>query len=323
MGFVLGLASNMAANLCLLGIAEGYLLGADSSTAVARRFSRFFGLVRIDRIGIYLSNLWSPQASLLSGRTVGYTVSLDELRAAQSIDKLFGSAPLRLPDMVRGLVDALCLRRQVRCVIDVSPLKGEERRAGASQSDRCRQQCTELGTRPLCAGAAADCDSHWRGPGIRCPARNGGGLPGARGLPVSRGARRRRGKLADGPTSALAVIAVRQSTAGPHSTSTIIHTIVTARAVRVGLFGPAGVGHHGDVATTAGWTWAADSAAAGWAGQRGRCAHLRCTHVWAAPAGRAAGAAFTGVRRGAHGHRGLRRDALPDPAAAAGTERPA
>ena len=124
MGFVLGLASNMAANLVFWVLLRGTFWVL--STAVARRFSRFFGLVRIDRIGIYLSNLWSPQASLLSGRTVGYTVSLDELRAAQSIDKLFGSAPLRLPDMVRGLVDALCLRRQVRCVIDVSPLKGED-----------------------------------------------------------------------------------------------------------------------------------------------------------------------------------------------------
>ncbi len=76
----------------------------------------------------------------------------------------------------------------------------------------------------------------------------------ARGLPVSPGSQAQAREAAT--TSALAVIAVRQSTAGPHSTSTIIHTIVTARAVRVGLFGPAGLGHHGDVATTAGWTWA-------------------------------------------------------------------
>jgi hypothetical protein len=124
MGFFLGLGSNIAANLIFWALLGSVFWAL--SLGVARRFSRFFGLVRVDSMGIYLSNLWTPQTSLLGGKREGYTISLHELRAAQSVDKLFGSAPLRLPDLVRGLVDALWLRRQVRCVTDVSPLKAED-----------------------------------------------------------------------------------------------------------------------------------------------------------------------------------------------------
>jgi hypothetical protein len=122
MGFLLGLVSNVVANVVfwvLLGVVFWAL-----STAFARRFSRFFGLGRVRRVAVYLSNLWDPQASR-TGRKEGYTISLHELRAAQSVDQLFGSAPLRLPDLVRGLVDALWLHRQVQCAIEVSPLNVE------------------------------------------------------------------------------------------------------------------------------------------------------------------------------------------------------
>jgi hypothetical protein len=96
-----------------------------ASRVVVRRFFRFFGLVRVERIGVYLSNRWNPQVSL-SGGPEGYSISLHELRAAQSLEKLFGSAPLRLPDVVRGLVDALWLNRQAQCVTDVSPIKAAD-----------------------------------------------------------------------------------------------------------------------------------------------------------------------------------------------------
>lgn len=118
MSFVLGIVSNILANLVFW-----FLLGISfwvASRIVVRRFFRFFGLDRTSSIGVYLSNLWTPQTSK---RTVGYSISLHELRAAQSVEKLFGSAPLRLPDIVRGLVDALWLRQQVQYVTDVSPLK--------------------------------------------------------------------------------------------------------------------------------------------------------------------------------------------------------
>jgi hypothetical protein len=123
MNFVLGIASNVLANL-VFWLLLGMVFWA-ASRVVVRRFFRFFGLVRVDSIGVYLSNLWNPQTSL-TGRGVGYSISLHELRAAQSVEKLFGSAPLRLPDVVRGLVDALWLHRQVQCVTDVSPVKSAD-----------------------------------------------------------------------------------------------------------------------------------------------------------------------------------------------------
>lgn len=90
------------------------------STAVSRRFIRFFGLQQTRSIAVCVSNLWTRRSSL-TGRGEGYTISLHELRAAQAIDKVFGSAPLRLPDVVRGLVDALWLRSQVACETLVTP----------------------------------------------------------------------------------------------------------------------------------------------------------------------------------------------------------
>jgi hypothetical protein len=123
MTFILGIASNILANL-VFWLLLGSVFWA-ASKVVIRRFLRFFGLVRTDNIGVYLSNLWNPKTSL-SGRPVGYSISLHELRASQSIEKLFGSASFRLPDVVRGLVDALWLRRRVQCATDVSPVKAAD-----------------------------------------------------------------------------------------------------------------------------------------------------------------------------------------------------
>jgi hypothetical protein len=123
MTFFLGIMSNILANL-VFWLLLGVIFWAVSKVVI-RRFLRFFGLVRVDRIGVYLSNLWKPQASLTQ-RPVGYAISLHELRAAQSVEKLFGSATLRLPDVVRGLVDALWLRQRVQCKTDVSPVMGAD-----------------------------------------------------------------------------------------------------------------------------------------------------------------------------------------------------
>jgi hypothetical protein len=120
MGFILGLAGDVAANVIFWALL-GFIFWAFSTT-VARRFSRFFGLARATNVAVFLSNLWTPQASR---HPVGYTIALHELWAAQSVDKLFSSAPLRLPDLVRGLVDALWLRQRVRCSVEVSPPEGE------------------------------------------------------------------------------------------------------------------------------------------------------------------------------------------------------
>jgi hypothetical protein len=118
MGFFIGMLSNVLANLIfwiLLGIVF-WLTG----TVVARRFSQFFGLRNVQGVTVYLSNLYKPTASL-SRRPEGYVIPLHELRAAQSVEQILGSAPLRLPDLVRGLVDSLWLRGQIKSEISVSP----------------------------------------------------------------------------------------------------------------------------------------------------------------------------------------------------------
>jgi hypothetical protein len=119
MGFIIGLVSNIVAN-CVFWMLLGVTFWAVGLT-VARRFSKFFALTRVNSIAVFVSNLWTPGPSK---RTVGYTISPHELWAAQSVGRLFSSAPLRLPELVRGLVDSLWLRQRVRCVIEVSPLQG-------------------------------------------------------------------------------------------------------------------------------------------------------------------------------------------------------
>lgn len=123
MTFIIGIASSVLANL-VFWLLLGMVFWA-ASRVVTRRFFHFFGLARVDSFGVYLSNLWTPQASP-TGRKAGYSISLHELQAAQSIEKLFGSAPLRLPELVRGLVDALWLHRQVQCATDVSPVEASD-----------------------------------------------------------------------------------------------------------------------------------------------------------------------------------------------------
>lgn len=102
MGFILGLAGNVAANVIFWALL-GIIFWAVSAT-VARRFSRFFGLSRANSMAVFQHELW----------------------AAQAVDRLFSSAPLRPPGLVRGLVDALWLRQRIRCTVEVSPPKGED-----------------------------------------------------------------------------------------------------------------------------------------------------------------------------------------------------
>jgi hypothetical protein len=149
MEFIIGLAENIVANLVfwlLLGI-----LFWGISKASSRRFFRFFGLARIGSFGVYLSNLWTPSTGPGS-KTIGYTISLHELRAAQSVEKIFGAAPLRLPDLVRGLVDALWIRQTIACEIDVSPLNAHDANlernlivVGASARNTVRAQYVDIG----------------------------------------------------------------------------------------------------------------------------------------------------------------------------------
>jgi hypothetical protein len=100
MSFVIGLPESIAANLIFWLLLGGFFWGI--SKATSRKFFSFFGLSKISSFSFYLSNLWTSPAKPGS-RTVGYSIALHELRAAQSVENLFGAAPLRLPELVRGL----------------------------------------------------------------------------------------------------------------------------------------------------------------------------------------------------------------------------
>ena len=119
MEFIIGTLSNIAANLIfwvLLGLVF-WLVGLASS----RRFVYFFGLRNSRGIAVYLSNLYAPGTSTNS-RSDGRTISIHELRGAQSVDRALGSAPIRLPELVRGLVDSIWLRGRIQSSTLVSPI---------------------------------------------------------------------------------------------------------------------------------------------------------------------------------------------------------
>ena len=119
MGFALNTLSNVVANLVfwvLLGVTF-WSIGLVS----ARRFTSFFGLRNSNGIVIYLSNLYSSGTNP-SGRSDGRTISIHELHGAQSVDRVLASAPLRLPELVRGLVDSIWLRGKIESDVVVSPL---------------------------------------------------------------------------------------------------------------------------------------------------------------------------------------------------------
>ncbi|MGW7531280.1 hypothetical protein [Amycolatopsis sp. NPDC054798] len=101
---LLDIATNVIANIVFwigLGLASAALV-----RIAQRRFRRFFGLHAHPHLIVCLSNLWTTTTST---RPRGYSVSLHELRASEAITRLFGSASFRLPDLVRGLVDAIYL----------------------------------------------------------------------------------------------------------------------------------------------------------------------------------------------------------------------
>ncbi|MEV0852131.1 hypothetical protein [Nocardia fluminea] len=126
MSFVESVVTNLVANIAfwlLLGAA--FLVGGRQ---VERRMVRFFAMHRSRRIDVYLSNTALPRPD---GRP-RYSLSLHEFHAAQAVDKLVGAAPLRLPELVRGLVDGIWLRRRISSRVAVSQAAN-----GAELTDSC------------------------------------------------------------------------------------------------------------------------------------------------------------------------------------------
>lgn len=117
----LEILSNALGNL-VFWLAAGLLFWV-VSRVVQRRVIRFFGLDNQSTVTITLSNLWSPTPGATQAK---YMISLHESWASQSISSLFGRAPLRLPDIVRGFVDSLWLRSpvQVRTLVSNPLLAG-------------------------------------------------------------------------------------------------------------------------------------------------------------------------------------------------------
>jgi hypothetical protein len=116
MSFLVNVVGNIVANAAFwLILGAGVWLASKASQA---RFARFFGTGDTGRIVVVLSNMWRPSAS---GRAVGYSISKHESLAAQRINALLAAAPMRLPELARGLVDTLWLRARIDCLIEVSP----------------------------------------------------------------------------------------------------------------------------------------------------------------------------------------------------------
>ncbi|MFI5937735.1 hypothetical protein [Actinoplanes sp. NPDC051494] len=147
MSFLVDVASNIVANA-----AFWLLLGAVvwlAGKAGQARFTRWFGTGASGRVVVVLSNMWKRSPT---GRPEGYAIGLHESLAAQSVNALLGSAPLRLPDIVRGLVDALWSRSRLECVVEVSPPTGGELEAtgtlvvvGAATRNSVRRRHLEQG----------------------------------------------------------------------------------------------------------------------------------------------------------------------------------
>jgi len=119
---------NIVANLVFWVLLGVVVWG--SSRASQARFRRFLAL-ESRTVTVMLSNLWRAD---LSSRETGYVISKHELLAAQAVSNFLGKAPGQLPDLVRGLVDALWLRSRTDCRTEVSPPAIEDRRRLSSGS---------------------------------------------------------------------------------------------------------------------------------------------------------------------------------------------
>ncbi|MGY5309599.1 hypothetical protein [Nocardia gipuzkoensis] len=129
MEFLLEVSTNLVANLAFwLALGVGFVV---AGRTVERRLIRFFGLRNRRRMQVYLSNAANPTPRA-DGRP-RLALAFHEFQAIESVNKLFGTAPLRLPELARGLVDGMWSRRPISFQVEVSPTSTD----GAHLSDSC------------------------------------------------------------------------------------------------------------------------------------------------------------------------------------------
>lgn len=116
MDFLVNLINNILADI-ILWLGFGLLVYL-FIRIVRSKFLKFFGLETNRKLVVYLSNLWKPTTE----KPEGYVLSEHEFRAAESINSLFGSTPLRFPELVRGLVDSFWIGKELDITTTVSPL---------------------------------------------------------------------------------------------------------------------------------------------------------------------------------------------------------
>ena len=116
MSFIASVAASLLATLLFwLGLGATFW---GLTRLTDRRLQRFFGLGRSRVVEVHLSNTSLNTPPTKDGR-IRQTLSVHESWAAASVAQLFQRAPLRLSEMVRGLVDALWLRDATQVRVQV------------------------------------------------------------------------------------------------------------------------------------------------------------------------------------------------------------
>jgi hypothetical protein len=119
-GWASDLFFNILANIIFwlgLGLIFRYLIVSKTR----KNFLKFFGLDTKKKLIVYLSNLWLPSITI---KPWGRIISGYEFKVTKSINNLFGSTPSNVPDLVKGLVDALFIEKNLEICVEVSPLTG-------------------------------------------------------------------------------------------------------------------------------------------------------------------------------------------------------
>jgi hypothetical protein len=87
-----------------------------------KRFEEFFGLAYKKKVVVFLSNLWDPKMKITQKPPEGI-IAGEEFKATHVITRLFGTAPFRLPDLVRGFIDTFWIGRKVIVQFETSPME--------------------------------------------------------------------------------------------------------------------------------------------------------------------------------------------------------